>query len=533
MLIIPNPEPSPAVSVLSSPTAVAHPGAVIDRRRRHRLVMAGGLGAGILADACIGSGSPAPFLLALAACVAMVSRHRHEAVPQTIRVLLSCAACFAVMTALSDGEAALAWNTVIAVALTLLAASPRTSLGLTRLQNTTIRDVIRTICNALLYMIPGPARIGEFRHEPLAVHDGAFRLAMSLARSTVLALSIVISMGVLLAAGDPVFRSTAGVLTNWSPDALLGHAFVALQFAWPATGVLMSASGISQITLRLPSTRLPVLNRLDVISTLGALALLFALFVALQIRVLFGGAAYVHAVTGLTMAEYARNGFFTLVAVSGLTVALLLAIDARFGRDSLAHWKPAQRLSFVLLGMVGLVMLSAATRMSLYVASFGLSIDRIYAFTVMLWLALVCAWFGFTVLCGRSRQFVIGALVSGGVTLVSMTLLGPDRMVMRDAIARVARGAPVDLAYAIDVMRADAVPTLVHAIAAGEIVPSAVTSGGAAGCLPIGRLLDTWGPASEIEFNVARIRARATVAAHRPLLESVACTPVANPARSP
>ena len=96
------------------------------------------------------------------------------------------------------------------------------------------------------------------------------------------------------------------------------------------------------------------------------------------------------------------------------TVALLLAIDARFGRDSLAKWRPAQRLSFALLALVGLVMVSAATRMSLYVASFGLSIDRILAFAVMTWLAMVCTWFGATVLTGRSRQFVIGAVASAG-----------------------------------------------------------------------------------------------------------------------
>ena len=44
-----------------------------------------------------------------------------------------------------------------------------------------------------------------------------------------------------------------------------------------------------------------------------------------QLRYLFGGAALVHVTAGLTYAQYARRGFFELVTVA----ALLLALAAR------------------------------------------------------------------------------------------------------------------------------------------------------------------------------------------------------------
>ena len=50
--------------------------------------------------------------------------------------------------------------------------------------------------------------------------------------------------------------------------------------------------------------------------------LLFALFVAVQLAVLFGGDGYVRATAALTYAEYARSGFAQLVAVAALTLAV-------------------------------------------------------------------------------------------------------------------------------------------------------------------------------------------------------------------
>ena len=61
---------------------------------------------------------------------------------------------------------------------------------------------------------------------------------------------------------------------------------------------------------------------------LGLLNLLFLSFVLVQVRYFFGGAASVALTPGLTYSEYARRGFFELVAVSALVLPLLL----------LTHW---------------------------------------------------------------------------------------------------------------------------------------------------------------------------------------------------
>ena len=59
---------------------------------------------------------------------------------------------------------------------------------------------------------------------------------------------------------------------------------------------------------------------------LGLTDALFAAFVTIQAAYLFGGRDTL-ARSGMTYAEYARRGFFELVAVAVLTLALVLVLD--------------------------------------------------------------------------------------------------------------------------------------------------------------------------------------------------------------
>ena len=66
--------------------------------------------------------------------------------------------------------------------------------------------------------------------------------------------------------------------------------------------------------------------------------LLFALFVAVQLRVLFGGAAYVQRTTGLGYGEYARQGFVQLLAVAALTLTVIGVAARRRDRRCACSW---------------------------------------------------------------------------------------------------------------------------------------------------------------------------------------------------
>src|SRR5690606_20866048 len=150
---------------------------------------------------------------------------------------------------------------------------------------------------------------------------------------------------------------------------------------------------------------------------------------------------------GLTVAEYARDGFFTLTVATGLTLGVLLVVNALFARDSLASWRVTRLLTLSLIAMLGAVLASAVARMLLYIQAFGLTIERVYAFAFIAWLATVLGWFCFTVLRSREHQFFIGTVTTAAATVLALNIASPDVAVVRNAIWRAQQGETVDLEY--------------------------------------------------------------------------------------
>jgi hypothetical protein len=66
-----------------------------------------------------------------------------------------------------------------------------------------------------------------------------------------------------------------------------------------------------------------VVRRLEWVLPLALLDALVAAFVLVQLTVLFGGSRHVLRRAGPTYAEYARSGFWQLLAVSALTLLVI------------------------------------------------------------------------------------------------------------------------------------------------------------------------------------------------------------------
>jgi hypothetical protein len=119
----------------------------------------------------------------------------------------------------------------------------------------------------------------------------------------------------------------------------------------------------------------------------------------------------------------------------------------------------------VLLALLGVVIVSALQRMRLYMQEYGLTELRIYATGIILWLAVVSAWFAVTVLRGKRHAFAVGALVAGFVATFALNVLSPDALIARTNVTR----PVVDVSYLAG-LSDDAVPTLIDRIRA---LPSA------------------------------------------------------------
>jgi hypothetical protein len=137
---------------------------------------------------------------------------------------------------------------------------------------------------------------------------------------------------------------------------------------------------------------------------------------------------------------------------------LLLADWAR-RRDPARRDRLFQILAGALILLLFVIMASALQRMRLYQREYGLTELRVYATGVMLWLAVVFVWAGFTVLRGRRDLFAVGALVSGFAAILAINVVNPDALIARTNLNR----PNLDLPYLMQ-LSDDATPELVKAL---------------------------------------------------------------------
>ncbi len=263
----------------------------------------------------------------------------------------------------------------------------------------------------------------------------------------------------LLGEADPVFGGAVQAVVDFVAADLVEHVLVAGFLAWIVAGWMRGSLAplgpAPSGPLGVPRVALAAL-----VPLLYALVALLTIYLALQVRALFGGAAFVEATAGLSYAEYARSGFFELVAVAMIVLAVLLAADALLDRSEASGERGLRVVSWALLALVGVLALSAVQRMTLYVRFFGLSEERIFALAGMLWIVLALGWFGRSVLRGRRDRFAVGLLVVTAAWIVSLNLLDPDALVARVNLDRARDGATFDVPYHVE-RSADAVLPLV------------------------------------------------------------------------
>jgi Domain of unknown function (DUF4173) len=284
----------------------------------------------------------------------------------------------------------------------------------------------------------------------------------AIGRGLALGLPLLAVFGGLFVAADAVFKSfVTGVLPTF--DHPLEHVGLVLGAAWLSAGLLrdlLAAREDQRLVSPAAIRRKPFafsLGTTEVAIALGALNALFLAFVLVQFRYLFGGQGLVEARAHLTYAEYARHGFFELLAVAVLVLLVLLAADAlvpgRKGGGALVF----RCLCAGLLALVFVVMASALQRMRLYEHAYGLTQLRVYAVGIIAWLGVVFAWYGVTVLRGRRRSFALGAVVAGFAATAVLNLVNPDALIVRTNLDR----SRVDVPYVAG-LSDDAVPAMLE-----------------------------------------------------------------------
>jgi hypothetical protein len=334
-----------------------------------------------------------------------------------------------------------------------------------------------------------------------------------LLRGTLVAVPLLVVFGALFAAADAVFASAAGRVLELPFALPLGEiaerSVSVAVVAWIAAGVLVVAAG-SWVLVAPPAESVrfagdagdagsadlapglasdlaaagaparvnapagangvrPGRFRIGTMEAVVVLVLvdaLFAAFVLLQVAYLFGGLDTL-AAAGLTYADYARRGFFELLAAAALAAGLVATLDARVRRRSRVFVGAALGL----LVLTGVTLVSSFLRLRLYQDAYGWTELRFWVLLSIGWLAVALVAVGLLVVLNRSGRLVHVLGVLGVAAVLVANVVGPQGFVAVRNLERaldpslVPPGgqAGLDAAY-LSTLGDDAVPAMVDAL---------------------------------------------------------------------
>ncbi|WP_238161561.1 DUF4153 domain-containing protein [Micromonospora endolithica] len=317
-----------------------------------------------------------------------------------------------------------------------------------------IRSILFSVVAAPLGAVRGLPWVR--RHVEAPADTGAVRRVVG---SVVATAVVLVVFGALLSSADAAFSLVLGqIIPEISIPATFRGLFLLI------IGGLIAVAAVYTITAPPDLSRVdrPTSRRLGVVEwapPIGALTALFVGFVAVQFTVLFGGEQHVLRTAGLSYAEYARSGFWQLVTVTLLTLAVLGGVTRWARRERRAD----RILLRVLLGLLSalsvVIVVSALSRMYTYQKVYSFTGERIF---VMAFEVLLGAVFLMVLAAGiRWRgQWIPRLTVALAVAmLLSLAVLNPEDYAARRNVARYEQTGKIDAWY-LRALSADATPAL-------------------------------------------------------------------------
>jgi hypothetical protein len=413
-----------------------------------------GLGLGLAGDYLLRNGPLGPglvvWLALLTAAALWLTRAAGQTRQRTLATWSATALVAALFTVLRDLEAIIPMMLFVILVCAVLTALETGGIALRAAR---VRDYFLAGFSFPLQMLTWTPRL--LKQADLSSVTRNPKLP-GVVRGIMIAVPVLLVFGALFASADAGFTRYASALTDIISPELLQHLLLVLVFGWLGTSLLgvgcRKAATTQNSEVTAPKLGVGTTETHVVLALVSAL---FVAFVVLQLGYLFGGNDTIVNTSGLTIADYARRGFFELVVVAALTLGLLLVLDAT---DCERH--VLRRYGTVLIACVLVILASALQRLFLYTDAFGMTIERFSALAVMLWQAFNLVSFALTVLRGRIAGFASALVISGIASLFLLALVNPGAVVARINLERAVEDSrPLDVDYLM-VLRADAVPAI-------------------------------------------------------------------------
>jgi hypothetical protein len=386
--------------------------------------------------------------MVLVAWLAIAAVAMSGALPRSryVALALLLAAALAAVAGLRDASWLL-WVDLIAAAIVVVTAA---------VDARTWPALVRSLFTGTRKLLPAPLAVAWF--SGIRPAPGTRRRAIPVLRGLVLGWVLVLVFGTLFASADEAFAQlTDGVLT---PDVDLG-----LLPARVGAGIaVVGICGAVVLAALAPVGANPAAKSEghwspEWLIALGLLNALFATFLAVQVQVLFGGNDHVLDTVGLTYAQYARAGFYQLLVVAFLVLAVVAVAGRRRGERTGRRPTPVEYLLGLLCLLTLVVLVSALRRLGLLEDTYGFTLTRLFGHTGTLWVGAVLALVMAAGAARRTELLPRAIVATTAAGLLAFSLANPEGLVASKNVDRFERTGKIDTGY-LRTLGADATPAL-------------------------------------------------------------------------
>lgn len=308
---------------------------------------------------------------------------------------------------------------------------------------------------------------------------------LSVIRGCFLAVPVVAVFGLLLASADVVLRaeldSVFSTVVPDSIDEIIGQSILIFMLAWGAlvaykTMLFTNKSNNLDVWEPTIPEKNPWkwINMIEAGVVLVSVILLFVVAVFIQARYLFGGGANISDY-GYTYSEYARRGFFEIVAVSFMTMSLVVGLKIITKRDSLQQENYFRGLNASIIGLTLILLVGAFERLSIYVDAYGFTRLRLETRVFIVWLSLLFLVLIYDLFQPKLKWFWVGAIVVTLGYVMTLNVMNEDRFIANYNIDRFERTGKIDIYY-LTALSDDAIPVIVPLLENEDLAEDDLTS---------------------------------------------------------
>lgn len=290
------------------------------------------------------------------------------------------------------------------------------------------------------------------------IGDGTARRSWRAGMSVAVTLALLAVFAPLLGGADATFAKLLSAVTpQVDAESVMRWIFTFVALGFGSVGAMYLLAGPRAEATG--ESRGGSLRRLEWALPVGALTVLFAVFVIAQFVALFGGDDYVQRNANLTYAEYARSGFWQLSIVTVLTLAVIAVVLRWAARDSAAD-RAWLRILLCAISVLSLIIVASALgRMWTYQQAYGFTVMRLLVEVCELWLGLVYLLMIAAALRLDGSWVPRAAIGTAMATLFFLSVLNPEGIVAERNIDRWEHGKNLDTAY-LSRLSPDVVPAV-------------------------------------------------------------------------